>query len=98
MATDLKAILVRRLGQSPLLDAAQRKELAEQIQGNFTQPKPLLVELHRRGWLTLYQIQQLLQGAYDKHYATLAARPRSNNLTAGQPQMRTRGAFADGRR
>jgi serine/threonine-protein kinase len=62
MATDLKAILVRRLGQSPLLDQAQRKELAEQIQGNFAQPKPLLIELHRRGWLTLYQIQQLLQG------------------------------------
>jgi serine/threonine-protein kinase len=62
MATDLKSILVRRLGQSPLLDPAQRKELAEQIQGNFEQPKPLLVELHRRGWLTLYQIQQLLQG------------------------------------
>jgi serine/threonine-protein kinase len=62
MATDLKSILVRRLGQSPLLDPAQRKELAEQIQSNFEQPKPLLVELHRRGWLTLYQIQQLLQG------------------------------------
>jgi serine/threonine-protein kinase len=62
MATDLKAILVRRLGQSPLLDPAQRKQLAEQIQVNFEQPKPLLVELHRRGWLTLYQIQQLLQG------------------------------------
>lgn len=62
MQTDVKAILVRRLGQSPLLDASQRKELTEQIQADFDQPKPLLVELQRRGWLTLYQIQQLLQG------------------------------------
>ena len=49
------------LRQLPLLDAAQKEELPR-LEANFPKPRDLAQELVRRGWLTVYQGNQLLQG------------------------------------
>jgi WD40 repeat protein len=54
--------LVETLNQTPLLDRAQRKELANLVQGRFTQPHALLIHLLERGWLTRYQTEQVGSG------------------------------------
>jgi serine/threonine protein kinase len=53
-----------RLGR--LLDAAQLDELAGQLLPRFPDPKALARELVKRGWLTVYQANQLFQGRGDE--------------------------------
>jgi formylglycine-generating enzyme required for sulfatase activity/serine/threonine protein kinase len=50
------------LQELPLLDPAQREEVAGLRQQQFTTPGALTAELVRRGWLTAFQRDQLLQG------------------------------------
>jgi serine/threonine-protein kinase len=54
--------LVTALQAAPLLEAAQRTELLESLQERFTDPRALADELRRRGWLSDFQADQLLQG------------------------------------
>jgi serine/threonine-protein kinase len=54
--------LVKALGTSALLNPAQQQELAETLQGRFSDPRSLAKELLQRGWVTPYQVNQLLQG------------------------------------
>lgn len=49
------------LRQYRLLDSQQLSELSRKIQPKFREPKALGRELLRRGWLTPYQVNQLLQ-------------------------------------
>lgn len=49
------------LRQAPLLDAAQKDELAR-LEAQFAKPRDLVQELVRRGWLTHFQANQLLLG------------------------------------
>jgi serine/threonine-protein kinase len=62
--------LVEELTQRPLLTTAQRDELAK-LRSRFTDPRAMARELLQRGWLTPYQVNQLLQG-------------RGNDLVLGQ--------------
>jgi serine/threonine protein kinase/Leucine-rich repeat (LRR) protein len=62
MATDSLCSLVNDLGQCRLLEPAQLEELTRSLQARFPDPKALARELLRRGWLTPYQANQLLQG------------------------------------
>src|SRR5262245_61635368 len=55
------ASLVDALRQYRLLDAAQLDEVTS-LQPSFSEAKALAGELIRRGWLTPYQANQLLQG------------------------------------
>jgi serine/threonine-protein kinase len=61
MADASTTSLVDALGQCRLLEPAQLEEL-KTLQGRFLDPKALAGELIRRGWLTPYQANQLLQG------------------------------------
>jgi tRNA A-37 threonylcarbamoyl transferase component Bud32 len=61
MATDSIAGLVSALSQHRLLEPAQLQELPA-LQERFPDPKPLAGELIRRGWLTPFQANRLLQG------------------------------------
>jgi formylglycine-generating enzyme required for sulfatase activity len=54
--------LVQALREHGLLSPAQLLEVAQQLQPCFTAPQPLAQELVQRGWLTVYQREQLLQG------------------------------------
>lgn len=56
------AALVAALTGSELLTAAQQKELTNRLASRFAEPRALAAELLRRGWLSAYQINQLLQG------------------------------------
>jgi serine/threonine-protein kinase len=56
------ASLVDALRQLRLLEPAQLEELVRGMAGRFPEPKALAGELLRRGWLTPYQVNQLLQG------------------------------------
>jgi serine/threonine protein kinase len=55
------ANLIDALRQHQLVEAKQLAELPEPLQSS-PEPKPLLKELVRRGWLTLFQANQLLNG------------------------------------
>lgn len=55
--------LVQVLNRHPLLDAHQMAELTHTLFGQFTEPRALSKELLERGWLTPYQVNQLLQEA-----------------------------------
>jgi serine/threonine-protein kinase len=61
MAIDSVSNLVEALRQSRLLEPAQQGEL-DQLQSRFTDPRVLARELIQRGWLTPYQVNQLMQG------------------------------------
>src|SRR3954462_10272455 len=61
MAVSSTAPLVDALCQYRLVDTAHLEEL-KAIQARFPDPKALAGELIRRGWLTPYQANQLLQG------------------------------------
>src|SRR3954463_14435462 len=61
MAVSSTAPLVDNLRQYRLLEAAQLQELPS-LQARFPDPKTLAGELIRRGWLSPYQANQLLQG------------------------------------
>ena len=62
MAATAVSGLIRGLCQLPLLEPAQQKELQEQLQQQFPEPRPLLTELARRRWLTLFQAKEILNG------------------------------------
>jgi serine/threonine protein kinase/Leucine-rich repeat (LRR) protein len=53
--------LMDSLRQYRLVDAAHLAEATQQLSG-FTEPKAFVGELIRRGWLTAYQANHLLQG------------------------------------
>src|ERR1700733_4942422 len=61
MAVSTTATLVDALRQYRLLEAAQLEEV-KSLQIRFPDPKALAGELIRRGWLTPYQANQVLQG------------------------------------
>jgi serine/threonine-protein kinase len=54
--------LVDALRQHRLLEPAQLAQVTGTLQARFAEPKALAGELLRRGWLTPYQANQLLQG------------------------------------
>jgi serine/threonine-protein kinase len=54
--------LVDVLRRSPLLTPAQQGELVHTLQGRFPDARLLARQLLERGWLTSYQINQLVQG------------------------------------
>jgi formylglycine-generating enzyme required for sulfatase activity/tRNA A-37 threonylcarbamoyl transferase component Bud32 len=56
------ADLVARLGEHQLLSAAQQEELTGELQARFADLRALAKELVRRGWLTPYQANLLVQG------------------------------------
>jgi hypothetical protein len=49
----------------PLLDATQQTKLDQDLRARFVEPKALAQELLRRGWLTSFQVNQLLTGRGD---------------------------------
>jgi serine/threonine-protein kinase len=53
--------LVQQLSSGPLLNAERRQELAR-LQASFGDVRDLARELVQRGWLTPYQVNQLVQG------------------------------------
>ncbi len=53
--------LASAIRQGRLLEPAQADELGR-LQASFPEPRALAAELIRRGWLTPYQINQLMQG------------------------------------
>src|SRR5580693_9032796 len=61
MATASSVALVDALRQYRLLEPTQLEE-AKSLQASLPDPKALAGELIRRGWLTPYQANQLLQG------------------------------------
>src|SRR5262249_27212668 len=61
MPVDSAHALLEALGQHRLLDPAQLSEL-QQPPGPFIEVRTLAQELLRRGWLTAYQVNQLLLG------------------------------------
>jgi serine/threonine-protein kinase len=61
MATASIADLVRQLTDAQLLDTHQGQELPT-LQASFADPRGLVEELIRRGWLTSYQAGQVVQG------------------------------------
>ncbi len=62
MTTDAVNLLVRRLTQSALLQPAQLNELNGPLPAQFPDPRALAQEIVRRGWLTIYQVQQVALG------------------------------------
>src|SRR5688572_952930 len=61
MAIDSIAKLIEALRDSKLLDAAQLEEVSG-MQARFADTRGLARELLQRGWLTPYQINQIVQG------------------------------------
>ncbi len=61
MAVTSASDLVQQLSAGPLLSAERRQELA-QLQASFADARTLARELVKRGWLTPYQVNQLVQG------------------------------------
>lgn len=62
MANASNTALVDAFRQYRLLEPAQLEEVARSLQDRFPEPKALAGELIRRGWLTPFQANQLLQG------------------------------------
>jgi len=62
MPSPATASLVDDLRKTRLLDATQCDEVTRSLLVRFPDPKALAGELIRRGWLTPYQANQLLQG------------------------------------
>jgi serine/threonine-protein kinase len=61
MAIACVASLIEALAQSPLLEAAQQREL-DALSARHPEPRALARELIHRGWLTAYQVNQLFLG------------------------------------
>src|SRR5262245_36215360 len=61
MAVSSLTDLVQQLSAGPLLSAERRQELPH-LQTSFSDPRALARELVKRGWLTTYQVNQLVQG------------------------------------
>ncbi|MBY0522173.1 MAG: protein kinase [Gemmataceae bacterium] len=62
MPNDPVLNLVDVLRQFRLLEAAQLEEATRNLQPRLPDPRQLARELLQRGWLTAYQVNQLLQG------------------------------------
>src|SRR6516162_2475632 len=62
MPPDTVASLADALRHSRLLEPAQLDELTQTLAAQPTEPRALARELVRRGWLTPYQANQLVQG------------------------------------
>jgi serine/threonine-protein kinase len=62
MAIATAADLIDALKQGRLLDPAHLDEVSRDLQPRFPDPRVLARELMQRGWLTPYQVNQLLQG------------------------------------
>jgi formylglycine-generating enzyme required for sulfatase activity len=56
------ATLIDDLRQNQLLERAQLDELTRTLQARFVEPQALGKELVKRGWLTPYQLDQVLRG------------------------------------
>jgi serine/threonine protein kinase len=54
--------LIEAIRQDHLLEAEQLEELTSSLQTRIPEPRALAQELLRRGWLTSYQVNLLLQG------------------------------------
>jgi serine/threonine protein kinase len=54
--------LVQAVKALPLLDTTQKAELDQSLRARFAEPKALAQELLRRGWLTSFQVNQVLTG------------------------------------
>jgi eukaryotic-like serine/threonine-protein kinase len=61
MPIDSVAGLIEELRQNKLLRAPQLDEIERMLQPRFSSPLGLAKELVRRGWLTVYQVNQLFQ-------------------------------------
>src|SRR5262245_19085175 len=61
MASVSLALVIESLRSLPLLDSAQKAELAA-LEGRFSDPRSLARELVQRGWLTPFQANLLLTG------------------------------------
>src|SRR5438874_11412147 len=53
---------VETLGENQLLDEDQLQEVTASLTARFRDPTQLAGELQRRGWLTEYQVAQVLAG------------------------------------
>jgi len=62
MSTPATAALLDALATTPLLTARQREEAQRVLRPKFPEPRLLAQELLRRGWLTPFQVNRLLQG------------------------------------
>ena len=62
MSANAAASFTDALRQARLLEPAQLDELTRTLQTQPAEPRALAGELLRRGWLTAYQANQLLQG------------------------------------
>lgn len=62
VAIDSVLNLVEALRQSRVLEPAQQEEV-DRLSPRFTDPRALARELIQRGWLTPYQVNQLMQGS-----------------------------------
>src|SRR5690242_2387957 len=62
MSISTTPALVEAIRQDHLLEAEQLEELTGSLQTRFPEPRTLAQELLRRGWLTPYQVNLLLQG------------------------------------
>ena len=62
MSTVTVASLVEDIRQNGLLSAARLNELTRYVKVRFRDPSALAKNLVQRGWLTVYQMNQLLQG------------------------------------
>src|SRR5262245_12838832 len=60
MATQT-ATLVQALEQFHILEPAQMREVTQKMQGRFPASTALAGELVKRGWLTSFQVDKLLQ-------------------------------------
>src|SRR6516225_9630494 len=56
------ADLIAIIRENHLLGPSQLEELTTKIQARISDPEALLRELVKRGWLTTYQSEMLLQG------------------------------------
>jgi serine/threonine protein kinase len=54
--------LVELIQESHVLDASQLATLTDSLQAEFPEPHPLATEMLRRGWLTDYQLAEVIKG------------------------------------
>jgi serine/threonine-protein kinase len=62
MATDSSSTLVAALQQFQLLETEQLNALSGKLLSRFPEQKALAGELVKRGWLTVFQANQVLRG------------------------------------
>src|SRR5262249_58540673 len=62
MATNVKPTFLEQLRASGLLEPEQLEELATLAEAKQADPRPLARHVFQRGWLTKYQINQIVAG------------------------------------